>query len=95
MIRRILCAECAKDLRPLDPQDVADGWVSRTVDIIAKKPTIHHITINGVAQEEFATLICDGCGSAIPDGASAATWTMYRPLRESEPENWEQEYQQL
>ncbi len=95
MIRRILCAKCAKDLRPLDPQDVADGWVSRTVDIIAKKPTIHHITINRVAQEEFATLICDSCGASINDGSQAAAWTMYLPSKEGEPENWEQEYQQL
>jgi len=95
MIRRIVCKECQT---PLHREDAANGFEQRTVEIVTKKPDVHTITtlVDGKVQnvEHLKTLICDGCGKQLADGATAFAVTLWRPSREKAPDNWEQEYSQ-
>lgn len=89
-MRRILCLECA-DKWPKDqhPEDEAMGFKMRRVEIPhVRKPAVHHVTINGVAQPEMETLLCDGCSAPIPDGQPAVAISQWR----GELGLWEKEY---
>jgi len=86
-IRRLYCPACKPD--PLDPEDVANHWHYRTVNIIAKKPPEHFITA-GTKRTDLPTLLCDQCGQIIPDGHPAVAYTAWRGP--TEPENWEAKY---
>lgn len=89
MIRRIYCEACAGNLSPLHPEDVADGWQMRQVNIVAKKPEEHFIVMNGV-RRDVPVLVCDLCNAPIIDGKKAVAVTQWRG---TEPPNWEKEYE--
>jgi hypothetical protein len=94
MIRRIICKECH---RPQHPEDVANGWKQRTVEIVTKKPADHSITIcEGAVKtvHPLASIVCDGCNKTLSDGAIALAVTQWQSKREGEPLNWEQEFSQ-
>lgn len=90
MIRRIYCAHCAGNLSPLHPEDVAEDWQMRQVNITAKKPKEHFIVANGV-RHDIPVLVCDLCNAPIADGAKAVAVTQWRG---TEPGPWEKEYEQ-
>lgn len=89
-MRRIYCPTCGAKLPALDAEDRLCGFHERRVPIVrARKPPGHHITINGVAQDELKTLLCDGCSEPIPDGQPAVAVTYWR---RNEPDFWEVDY---
>lgn len=100
MVRKILCRECGT--KPwLTSDDVVAGWKQRKVGGKAKKPARHGITIKEgptlesletVSHEELATIVCDNCGKALPDGTDVIALTQWRPNREPEPREWEPEF---
>jgi hypothetical protein len=64
----------------------------RRVEIAhVQKPSVHHITINGNAEPEIATLLCDGCSDPIPDGLPAVAISAWE---NGELGAWEQKYSQ-
>lgn len=85
MIRKIYCEKCSVLLGPLHPEDVADGWQIRQVNIKAKKPAEHFIVLNGV-REDLPVMLCDLCNGPIPDGSKAVAVTQWRG---PEPARWE------
>jgi hypothetical protein len=93
MRREILCESCHEKSRSrgAHPEDVANGWLSRSVRIKVKKPDVHGITIDDVF-ESIKTIRCDHCNVAIADGQEAYAVTEWNTNREGEPFNWEQEY---
>jgi hypothetical protein len=96
MIRRIHCSKCGKGcFHPPHPEDTANGFKTRFVELIAKKPASHFIEVLAGAEKtrtELTSLICDGCGEPIADGAAVTAITQYRG---QEPGNWEQEFGQI
>lgn len=92
-MRRILCPNCAAEFpRELDGQDQAAGFQMRRVDIAqVKKPAGLHITVNGEAEPELATIVCDGCGKSIPDGQPVTAISVWRGGGLGP---WEKEYSQ-
>lgn len=91
MKREILCADCAKKVVPMHPQDVLDGFHRRIVPLLAKKPEVHGVTVNGEFHP-MRSLVCDHCATPISDGTVAAAVTWWCEHREGEPERWEKEY---
>lgn len=69
----------------------------RRIDIIARKPVDHFITLTtGIEtgqpetkREDLPSLRCDACNESIPDGSKALAVTFWRG---QEPEFWEHEY---
>lgn len=93
-MRLLLCPSCAGKPfnRHQHPEDAAMGFQWRRVEIAhAKKPKVHHITINGKPQPEMQTLICDGCDTAIEDGSPMVAISQWR---EGKLGPWEKEYSQ-
>lgn len=91
-MRMLLCPTCgAKPVfQKQHPEDAAFGFKWRRVEIPrAKKPKIHHITINGEAQAEMRTLHCDSCSTPIEDGSPAVAITQWRTGKMGP---WENEY---
>ncbi|MDE2096122.1 MAG: hypothetical protein KGL39_02680 [Patescibacteria group bacterium] len=101
MNREIICLDCAKRMRPsLCAADEAAGFHRRVVEIVARKPDGHKITVLagndlGDLKVEKVTalpsLMCDRCGEPIPDGAPCKAVTVWRG---PEPEMWEHEFNQ-
>ena len=92
MVRRLLCETCGKQVKPLHPLDLQNGWKRRSENIIAKKPEIHQMEIINDIERKISPipyLLCDNCGEIILDGQNAIAETMYRG---EEPEEWESEY---
>lgn len=77
----------------MHPEDAAMGFKRRRYEIRAKKPADHAIIINGFKQPQMASLFCDACGRAIPDGEMAVAVTMWRDDQEGEPGMWEHDYE--
>lgn len=96
MIRRIICEACDKTMKPMHPEDVAEGWNRRRVSILAKKPEDLSITTMVVGTtpvvQNLPSIICDQCGEPVKDGEGAAAITEWQTTREGEPGPWEQEY---
>jgi len=91
-MRLILCLKCgAKPYHQQQhPEDAAYGFQWRRVEIPhVKKPAVHHITINGEAQPEMETLLCDGCSEPLADGSPAVAITQWRGGHMGP---WEREY---
>lgn len=89
-MRRLLCPECASEhFKELCAEDKAEGWklIKREIKV-SKKPTVHEITVNGVAFP--SKLLCDTC--CIPlEGKPSVAVTM---IRGNEPyDNWEKDYE--
>lgn len=79
MSRRIICEACvAKRGTAMHPEDVANGLHQRLVKIIARKPADHAIEVIGESRTQLLSIICDGCGNPIPDGAPAVCVTVWR-----------------
>lgn len=96
MTRSIVCKACAARQRPMHPLDVLDGFHRRTVDLLAKKPAEHGITViegGKTTYTELRSLMCDTCNEPITDGTGAVAVTYWNENREGEPGNWEKEYQ--
>lgn len=91
MKREILCSTCAARRLPSHPDDIAAGYVSRRVEIKAKVPPNHGLTINGQFHPMEA-IRCDLCNEVLTDGTPAVALTTWNQNRESEPRLWEQEY---
>lgn len=92
MSRRIICKSCRDKTGPQHPEDVADGWKRRIVEIKAKKPEQHEIVTlcGGVeSHEALSSLYCDNCGIPIANGETAYAVTMWRG---EEIGDWEQDY---
>ena len=93
-IRRLHCEKCGtKHFVPMDAEDVLAGWHQRVRHLNVKKPEIHQAIITGGGSREvidIPTLICDGCGEPIMNGAPAVAITMWRG---EEPRDWEKEFQ--
>lgn len=97
MIRRIHCEACDRKTRPQHPEDVAQGWKRRRVQIRAQKPAEHIISVvtaSGIDTYPLHSLHCDGCGVELKDGSPAFALTEWQEPREAEPVAWEQEYSQ-
>lgn len=80
-MRLLLCRTCASAPyhQKQHPEDRAMGFQWRRVEIPhAKKPAVHHITINGKDQPEMASLLCDGCSKPINDGEPAIAISQWR-----------------
>jgi|HubBroStandDraft_4_1064222.scaffolds.fasta_scaffold557507_1 hypothetical protein len=91
MSRRIYCNECHGNWKP-HRQDVKEGWHYRTVFLSIKKPAVHTMTIttDGTTKtSDVASVYCDLCGNAIPDGSIAMAITMWR---ENLIGDWEHEF---
>lgn len=89
MIRNIYCPKCGHEWK-LNPLDEDKGLRGRRVQIMARKPEVHHITINGVPQEEMKSLRCDLCGDWIPDNTPAVAITIF--TRGQKVPDWESEF---
>lgn len=86
--RKIVCETCAPKRLPMHPEDVANGFQRRCVELRARRPEGHGVRIGG----EFfpsRSLVCDDCGQAIADGARVMAITMWRDI---EPGPWEEDY---
>jgi len=99
--RRIVCPECLRRGPVLYAEDVALGMRSRVVEIEAKKPERHTITLKTgdtledlrtVAVEHLSSIMCDTCGQPIPDGERCFAITIWRTP--NEPPAWEKDYSQ-
>ncbi len=84
-MREIVCEACFTKHAGPEP-----GMMKRIVKLEVKKPVDHAITINGEKQPQLETIICDGCGRAMPDGTVGFAVTVNRPERTIGP--WEQEF---
>lgn len=94
MSRKIVCEKCGV-LKPMHPEDVAMGFHQRRVVIDrCVKPADLSVNIYENGQltnvSHLASLMCDNCGTKIPDGQSVVAITMWRD--EAEPDPWEHEY---
>jgi hypothetical protein len=93
MTRRIICQKCKDKRGPQHPEDVAMGWHRRIVPLQVKKPEVHQVKVYAdgklEATEDLATIVCDDCGNAMPDGTNGFALTMWRG---EEPPTWEDEY---
>ena len=80
----------------MDPEDAAAGWHQRIVHLNeVKKPEVHQVIVTGGGKREVTNLpsiVCDGCGAPLFDGAPAVAITMWRG---DEPPMWEQEFGNL
>lgn len=101
MTRQIICRACYEKRGPMHPEDVLAGWNQRFVHGHAKKPAGHEIKIyTGGSLDKLkldktirpASLVCDHCNEQLPDGTGSVAITMWRPARESEPDDWEKKY---
>ena len=91
MSRQILCKSCG-DKWKMHPEDVQAGWQFRMVHLSIKKPDDHGIGLPGdgyFARENLPSIICDTCGTEIPDGTIALAVSMWR---ESWMIPWEEKY---
>lgn len=78
-MRKIVCPNCAPRFSgPIDPRDAEMGFEKRFVKLVVKKPADHAISINGVKQEQLPSILCDQCGTAIPDGTVGVAVSMWR-----------------
>lgn len=98
MKREILCPDCSKKMPPMHPDDVMAG-IERRMRIVGrvKKPKEHTIVTHeqGKPAEviNLPWIACDHCNTPLFDGAPAVAVTWWRPAREGEPDNWENQYQ--
>lgn len=90
MIRRIYCGNCAKYGMRLDPEDVANGWQQRRVELLAKVPKDHNIIVNEQIHP-LEMLRCDLCSGPMPDGSKVVAITNWR-VQHGEPAEWESGY---
>lgn len=97
MQREIICQQCAQK-HHLHAEDKALGFQQRRIELTVRKPEKHGITVyagDSMADlkvekhEELATIVCDRCGTALPDGSPAIAVTTWRG---EEPAEWESEY---
>src|SRR5688572_14121476 len=82
-MRRIVCQKCAEKHRSrgIHPEDEANGFQRRLVQLCVKVPKDHAIQIIGDGLTKTATLpsiLCDDCGDPIPDGTLATALSMWR-----------------
>jgi hypothetical protein len=99
MIRKLLCVDCGHAFE-IHPQDAADGFQMRKVNLTARKPENMNIEIHatgGPGPDEHQTipvneLVCDHCNDSIPNGHEAVAVTMWDKNREETPGDWEQSY---
>ena len=98
-MRSILCISCANKFKE-HPDDIAEGWKTRKVQIKTRKPAQHSIEVYAgksldrlklVKTEDVPTIFCDHCNIELPDGTDAVAVSMWRG---GEPGNWEKEYSQ-
>ncbi len=98
-IRRLYCIACKPP--PMDLEDSLNHWQCRTVALTAKKPADHSITVTDyepgqspkTKRTDLPNLLCDKCGSPIPDGVKAWAYTAWRGA--TEPEMWEHQYGEI
>lgn len=96
-MRSILCPDCSSRFH-MHPEDAADGWHMRKVEIKAKVPTdgSHRIEImsgsNPATVIPVPLIVCDHCNDEIPEGSTGICVSMWRG--QDEPDNWEQNYNQ-
>ncbi len=99
-MRNIICKECGLKLPPsINSEDAAMGFHRRVVDIIARKPDDHTVSVYaGDSMDKLKlektiqvpSLVCDCCGRDIADGEPCKAVTMWRgPVP---PEIWETAY---
>lgn len=96
-MRSILCPSCSAKFT-MHPEDIANDWHMRNVEIKVKVPTDGSHRIEIMAGDEpvkvihVPVVLCDHCNHEIPEGATGIAVSMWRG--EDEPGNWEQGYSQ-